>query len=168
VKSLLKSVLISASPEAVFRYVDDIRNTGWHMTKSSMPLMGSKLELEIISKKESGRGATYHWSGKVMGFTIDFLETVTRWQPNEEKRWRTVNEPRLLIISNYEMWFRVQPVGSQTRLSFGIEYDLPEALVWRVLGWLLAGWYCNWCLGRMTIDAKNALEQPSASMIEAK
>jgi hypothetical protein len=167
-KSALKSVLINASPEAVFRYVDDIRNIGWHMTKSSMPLMGSKLNLEIVSPNQSGKGASYRWSGKVMGFTIDFLETVTTWQPNEEKRWRTVGEPRLVIISNYEMCFLVSPADGQTRLTFGIAYDLPQALLWRFLGWLLVGWYCNWCLGHMIADAKNALEQGSASVIEVR
>lgn len=153
------SSVINASPETVFRYVDDIRNTGWHMTKASMPLMGSKLNLEILSKNSSGEGATYRWCGKVMGFTIDFTETVTKWIVNKEKRWKTVGEPRLVIISNYEMWFLVEPVSGQTKLTFGINYELPEPVLWRFLGWLLADWYCKWCLDHMTTDGKKALEE---------
>ena len=93
-----------------------------------------------------------------MGFRIDFKEMVTTWIANKEKRWKTVGEPRLVIISNYEMWLTVEPIAGQTKLTFGIKYDLPKPLLWRFLGWLLADWYCEWCLGHMTRDAKKALE----------
>ena len=166
-KAVTDSSIINASPETVFRYVDDIRNTGWHMTKASMPLMGSKLTLEILSKNPSGEGATYRWHGRVMGFTIDFTETVTRWIADREKVWKTVGKPRLVIISNYEMWLRVEPVASQTKLTFGIEYDLPRPFVWRFLGWVLADWYCKWCLSHMTADAKRVVEGVAAGAMEA-
>jgi len=165
-RTVTASSLIDAPTETVFRYVDDIRNTGWHMTKSSMPLMGSKLSLEILSRNASGEGATYRWYGRVIGFAIDFKETVTKWIANKEKRWKTVGMPRLVIISNYEMWLLVEPVTWQTKLTFGISYDLPEPLFWRFMGWLLADWYCKWCLRHMTEDAKKALEQFAGSAVE--
>jgi hypothetical protein len=166
-RTVTDSSVINASPETVFRYVDDIRNTGWHMTKASMPLMGSKLNLEILSENSSGEGATYRWYGKVMGFTIDFKESVTKWIANKEKRWKTVGEPRLVIISNYEMWLLVEPIAGQTRLTFGINYDLPKPLFGRFLGWLLADWYCKWCLRHMTADTKRVLEGLAGGAMEA-
>jgi len=36
-----KSILIYASPEKVFAYMDDIGNTGMHMQESSAIMMGS-------------------------------------------------------------------------------------------------------------------------------
>ena len=137
------------------------------MTKASMPLMGSKLHLEILSRSLSGEGASYRWCGRVMGLPIDFKETVTTWIANKEKRWKTVGEPRLVIISNYEMWLTVEPIAGQTKLMFGIKYDLPKPLLWRLLGWLLADWYCKWCLSHMTADAKKALERWTGSAAEA-
>ncbi len=44
-----KHILIHSSPEKVFTYMDNIGNTGIHMMKSSMPMMGSKLQLQQLS-----------------------------------------------------------------------------------------------------------------------
>src|SRR5215468_9482714 len=97
-----ETVDIEAPAESVFAYIDDIRNVGWHMTeRSSMAMMGSRLKLEILSKQATGIGATYRYSGTMMGLSIDFSESVTRYIPNREKIWRTIGEPRLVIISSY-------------------------------------------------------------------
>jgi uncharacterized membrane protein len=158
-RRLQNSIEINAPTEAVFSYVDDIRNTGWHMTKSSMPLMGSKLQLEILLNKPSGVGATYRWFGKVMGFKIDFSETVTKWVPNQERVWKTIGNPKILIIEDYEMRFLTEPLNQHTRLTFEIQYNLPKAFFWRAIALLLADWYSKWCLKNMCEDAKRALEK---------
>ena len=45
---LSRSATIEATAERVFAYVDDIRNLARHMSESgSMPMMGSKLKLEL-------------------------------------------------------------------------------------------------------------------------
>ena len=49
-----KSPIIYATPAEVFAYMDNIGNTGMHMTKSSMPMMGSKLELKQLSENATG------------------------------------------------------------------------------------------------------------------
>jgi hypothetical protein len=157
-KTITETVEIAARPEAVFSYADDIRNIGWHMTESSMPLMGSKLNVQIVSKNPTGLGASYRWYGKVMGLTIDFTETVTKWVRNKERVWSTIGEPQIIIIGNYEMWFNLEPAGAKTRLTFGIRYDLPRPLFWRLVGFLLGGPYSRWCLKNMCGDAKKALE----------
>jgi len=158
--TITETVEIKAPAESVFAYVDDIRNVGWHMTKrSSMAMMGSRLKLEILSKQPTGLGATYRYSGTMMGLSLDFSESVTKYVPNREKIWRTVGEPQLLIISSYEMRLAVEPMSAvSSRLTISITYDLPRSPVWLLLGRLLAGPYSRWCLRQMVGDAKRALE----------
>jgi hypothetical protein len=96
-----ETVEIRAAVEAVFAHVDDIRNLGWHMTgRSSMAMMGSRLKLEILSDQRTGLGATYRYSGTVMGLSIDFSESVTKYLPPREKVWRTIGKSQLLIIAS--------------------------------------------------------------------
>jgi hypothetical protein len=151
---------IRAPAEDVFAYVDDIRNVGWHMTeRSSMAMMGSRLKLEILSEQPTGLGATYRYSGKMMGLSLGFSESVTRYIPNREKVWRTIGEPRLLIMSSYEKRLAVEPLSAaSSRLTISIAYELPRSAFWRILGRLLAGPYSRWCLRQMVGDAKRALE----------
>ena len=62
---LSRSVTIEAPAERVFAYVDDIRNLARHMSESgSMPMMGSKLKLEIMTPQPTGVGAVYRYSGR--------------------------------------------------------------------------------------------------------
>ena len=52
---LSRSAMIMAPAGHVFAYVDDIRNLARHMSESgSMPMMGSKLKLEILSPSRPG------------------------------------------------------------------------------------------------------------------
>ena len=158
--TVTETVDIKASAESVFAYVDDIRNIGWHMTeRSSMAMMGSRLELEIVSEQSTGLGATYRYSGTMMGLSLDFSESVTRYIPNREKIWHTIGEPRLRIISSYEMRLAVEPLSAaSSRLTISIAYELPRSTFWRIVGRLLAGPYSRWCLRQMVGDAKRALE----------
>lgn len=158
--TVTETVDIQAPAEQVFAYVDDIRNVGWHMTeRSSMAMMGSRLELEILSQQPTGLGATYRYSGTMMGLSLDFSESVTRYVRNREKVWRTIGEPRLLIISSYEMRLAVEPLSAaSSRLTISIAYELPRSAFWSIVGRLLAGPYSRWCLRQMVGDAKRALE----------
>jgi hypothetical protein len=155
-----ETVEIRAPAEHVFAYVDDIRNVGWHMTeRSSMAMMGSRLTLEILSAQPTGLGATYRYSGTMMGLSVDFSESVTRYIPNREKIWHTIGEPRLLIIASYEMRLAVEPLSaSSSRLTISIAYGLPRSPLWRLIGRVLAGPYSRWCLRQMVGDARRALE----------
>jgi len=38
-----------------------------------------------------------------VGLSIDFSKSVTKYLPPREKEWRTMGEPRLLMIASYEM-----------------------------------------------------------------
>lgn len=149
--ALSRSATIDASAEQVFAYVDDIRNLARHMSeRGSMPMMGSKLALDIVTPEFTGVGATYRYSGRVMGLTIDFSESVIHYVPGREKVWRTIGQPRLLIIDNYEMSVRVEPIADKrSKLTIAIDYTLPRSIFWRAVGGLLATSYANWCLGSM-------------------
>ena len=158
---LSRSVTIEAPAERVFAYVDDIRNLARHMSESrSMPMMGSKLKLEIMTPEPTDVGAVYRYSGRMMGLTIDFSEAVTRYVAGREKVWRTIGGPQLLIIAGYEMLVLVEPVSARSsRLTIGIDYDLPRASIGRLLGWALAGAYSRWCLTSMVQGTKLDLER---------
>lgn len=158
--TLSRSATIHAAPERVFAYVDDIRNLARHMSEQgSMPMMGSKLALQIVTPEATGVGATYRYSGRVMGLTIDFSETVTRYVPNHEKGWRTVGQPRLLIIDSYEMFASVEAVpGTRSRLTITIDYTLPRSPLWHLLGRLVAPSYARWCLDSMLDGTLRDLE----------
>jgi Cu+-exporting ATPase len=162
---LSRSVTIEATAERVFAYVDDIRNLARHMSESrSMPMMGSKLKLEIMTPEPTGVGAVYRYSGRMMGLTIDFSETVTRYIAGREKVWRTIGEPQLLIIAGYEMLVLVEPVSpTSSRLTISIEYVLPRAGIWRALGGALGDTYSRWCLTSMVEGTKVDLERSGAS-----
>jgi uncharacterized membrane protein len=63
-----RSVGINAPADRVFAYVDDIRNLARHMSEGgSMAMMGSRLKLDILSPNPTGIGATYRYSGRMMG-----------------------------------------------------------------------------------------------------
>ena len=66
-----KEMTISGSQEEVFAIMDDIRNTGKHMTESSGAMAGSKLKIEWLSDYKTGLGTKYRWTGKVVGMKMD-------------------------------------------------------------------------------------------------
>ena len=162
---LSRTVTIEAPAERVFAYVDDIRNLARHMSEGrSMAMMGSKLKLEIMTPEPTDVGAVYRYSGRMVGLPIDFSETVTRYVVGREKVWQTIGTPQLLIIGGYEMRVLVEPVSARSsRLTIGIDYELPRALIGRLLGWVLAGTYSRWCLSSMTEGAKLDLERSGAA-----
>ena len=159
--NLSRSATIAAPAELVFDYVDDIRNLARHMSEArSMPMMGSKLKLEILTSNATDVGATYRYSGSMMGLVIDFSETVTKYVLGREKTWRTIGTPQLLIVERYEMGVVVEPISeSISRLTISFDYDLPRSGVWRLVGRLLAGSYARWCLDSMISGTKQDLER---------
>lgn len=151
-------VEILAPPDKVFAHMDDINNVGWHMSgESSMPMMGSRLRLEVIDGRK-GVGATYRWKGSVMGMVIDIKESVTKWIGNKEKTWQTIGKPKMIVMSEYTMHLLLTPTERGTRVMFEIDYSLPKTPWGWITGMLLASRYAKWCLRRACEDAKRALE----------
>jgi hypothetical protein len=146
--TLSRTAVIDAPAERVFTYIDDIRSLARHMSES----------------RSTGVGATYRYYGRMMGLVIDFSEMVTKYVAGREKIWRTIGQPRLLIIRHYEMRVLVEPVSpTETRLTIGIDYELPRSGVWRAIGWALAGTYSRWCLTSMVRGTKLDLERTGST-----
>jgi hypothetical protein len=77
------------------------------------------------------------------------------------KVWRTIGEPRLLIIASYEMRVSERLSPSSSRLTIFIAYELPRSGFWRIVGLVLAESYSRWCLRGMCRDTKRVLEATS-------
>ena len=154
-----KTILIHSTPAKVFAQMDDFSKTGMHMTESSMMMMGSKLTLEQLSTNATGVGASYRWYGKMMGMTMDFSQTVTKWEQNKLKEWETFGEAKIIIMSWYRMWFEISPTENGTLAKISISYLPPKEWYYKILSFFFATWYCNWCLNNMLNDTKKSLEK---------
>ena len=117
-----KNIRIHSSLDKVFAQMDDFSKTGVHMSESSMMMMGSKLKLEQLSINPTGVGAKYRWYGKMIGMTMNFSETVTKWQSPKMKEWETVGESKIIIMSWYRMWFEITPAENGTLAKISISY----------------------------------------------
>ena len=154
----VKQIMIRASPDRVFSYMDNIGNTGMHMMKSSLPMMGSKLELQQLSPNSTGANAKFRWFGKMIGFTMDFTVVVTKWIEGKEKEWETVGSARMIILAWYRMHLFLTPISESTNVELSIEYEKPKNMFFGFIAFFLAPIYAKWCLGNMLSDSKMALE----------
>ena len=153
-KTKSRNILINSTPPKVFALMDDFSKTGMHMSESSMMMMGSKLNLEQLSTNATGIGATYRWYGKMMGMTIDFKETVSKWEFPIAKKWETIGDAKIIIISWYKMWFNIEGNDGSSIVTLHISYLPPKQWYFRILSFLFANWYCNWCLKNMLESIK--------------
>lgn len=156
-----KNIIIHVYPEKAFAYMDNIGNTGMHMTKSSMPMMGSKLELKQLSENATGLNSKFRWFGKMMGFTMDFTVVVTKWIKDKEKVWETIGEPKMIILGWYKMHLVLSPEGKNTKAELSLAYTKPTGLFFKFIAFFLAPFYANWCLNNMLQDSKKFLEATS-------
>jgi hypothetical protein len=157
-KTKSKGIIINSTPENVFAYMDNLGNTGMHMTESSMMMMGSKLELKQLSENATGLNSRSRWSGKMMGFKMDFTVAVTKWIKDKEKVWETVGEAKMIILKWYQMHLIVSPEGINTKVELSLTYTKPDNIFFRFIAFILAPWYANWCLSNMLNDSKKNLE----------
>ena len=157
-KNLQKEIIIQALPEKVFAYMDNINNTGMHMTKSSKPMMGSKLELKQLSENATGLNSKFHWFGKMMWFTMDFTVVVTKWIKDKEKVWETIGEAKMIIMGWYQMRLVISPEGANTKAVLSIAYTKPKNIFLKIIAFFFAPLYADWCLNNMLNDSKKMLE----------
>lgn len=156
-KSVTKNMFIRASPGKVFETLDDLGVTGMHMTKSSAMMMGSKLKLEYLTANHTGLASKYRWTGRMLGMKMDFTVEVTRWIKGVEKIWETIGETRMIIYSWYRMRLMVKPESNANSVKLSIIYKRPKGWFAKLLSYLLADWYCKWCLKNMLEDTKSKL-----------
>lgn len=146
-----REMIIQGSQEEVFAFMDDIRNTGKHMTESSGAMAGSKLSIEWLSNHKTGLGTKYRWRGKVVGMKMDFTVEVSKWIEGKQKVWGTVGDAKMIVIDWFEMDLIMTPEkDGKSNAKLGINYTKHRG-AW---GFLLGKWYSKWCVKSMLKDTK--------------
>jgi hypothetical protein len=151
-----KTAEIAASPQALFAFLDDHRRLGGHMERPSLMMAGAAMTIETDSQRGQALGSLIRMKGRVLGIALFVEETIVHYQPPERKSWRTLGEPRLLVIGGYQMGFELFALPRGTRLRVWIDYNLPAGLLTNWLGRMLGRTYADWCIGQMVRDASAA------------
>ena len=163
-KTITRIETYNASPQKVFKHLDDLGVTGMHMTKSSAMMMGSKLHLEYLTVNHTGLRSKYRWTGTMMGMKMDFTVEVTNWIDGIEKTWETIGPARMIIYSWYRMHLLVTPKENKSIAELSISYEKPKGWFSRIISCLFADWYCNWCLKNMLSDSKRKIESENKTI----
>lgn len=151
-----REMIINGSQEEVFAFMDDIRNTGKHMTENSGARAGSKLSIEWLSNHKTGLGTKYRWKGKVVGMKMDFTVEVSKWVNGKEKVWGTVGEAKMIVIDWFEMDLTITPEkNGKSNAALEINYTKHKGL-W---GLIFGKWYSKWCVKSMLRDTKKHFEK---------
>lgn len=166
-KTITRTEVYSVPAEKVFSYLDDLTVTGMHMTESSVMMMGSKLHLEYLTARRTGLGSKYRWTGRMMGLKMDFTVEVTKWVEGVEKVWETTGEAKMIIYSWYRMHLVVYPKGDVTQAELSITYEKPKGWFAKIISFLFADWYCNWCLKKMLSDSKTRTEEDKQQLLKS-
>lgn len=147
---------LAAAPEAVFALLDGQTRLARHMAKPSAMMGGGRMTYAFDEGGGMTVGSHIRMGGTAFGITLEVDEVVTDRDPPRTKRWETVGTPRLLIIGSYAMGFELTPAPSGSKVRVWIDYALPNGWLARLLGWIFAGFYARWCVGRMLSDAARA------------
>lgn len=146
---------VSAPPATVFARLDDQARLGGHMEKPSLMMGGGRMTYEFDAQKGRAVGSHIRMGGSAFGLKLSLDEVVTQHVPPERKAWRTVGQPKLIIVGAYEMGFDLTPVAGGAALKVWIDYDLPPSGLGRLLPGLGDG-YAQWCVDQMVADAVRA------------
>jgi hypothetical protein len=155
------AVHISATAEAVFARLDDQTRLAAHMERPSAMMGGGRMSYEFDEGRGQAVGSHIKMGGSAFGLSLDVDEVVTQRDPPRRKVWKTVGQPRLIVVGAYEMGFEITPANLGSKLRVWIAYDLSPNLIGRWLGPLLAPVYARWCVGRMVSDAAAHFRQPA-------
>jgi hypothetical protein len=136
----------------VFARLDGQTRLAEHMEKPSAMTGGGRMTYDFDADRGQAVGSHIRMGGSAFGIPLFVDEVVVERVPPAHKVWRTEGPVRLVVMGAYAMGFDIAPEGSGSRLTVGIDYELPRSPV----GWLakpLAGFYARWCVGRMAGDA---------------
>lgn len=157
------SVLILASPTAIYEFLDDQSNLSAHMRQSSGMMLGSSMDIHMEPDHARRVGSRFGFTGHVLGIPLSVEEVVTGREPPVSKTWETTAEPRLWVIGRYMMGFELAPRATAgTTLRVYIRYDLPAGGLTRLLGRVFGGLYATWCTRQMVVDAQRHFDHHSA------
>lgn len=141
------SILLYASPQEVFDYIDDHSKFSSHMNQASWMMGGGSMNTSIDDGHGQRVGSHIRMSGKILGINLFLDEVVTLHESPRAKIWETVGEVKLLVCGSYSMSINVEPKDDRTLLRVSIDYALPDKNAW--LGRLFGGVYAKWCVQLM-------------------
>lgn len=150
---------VAAGAAELFAHLDDQSRLSAHMSKRSWMMGGGRMEVRLDAQEGKAVGSRITLDGRVFGIPLFLDEVVTEREPPWHKRWRTVGEPRLLVIGQYTMGFDItETAGTRatTNLRVLIDYELPRRGMPKLLGQLFGRMYARWCTRRMVHDAQRA------------
>lgn len=142
---------VAADPAALFTWLDDPRHLGGHMQRRSWRTLGTRMEYRLDALEGRAVGSSIQLVGDLWGIHLFVDEVVVEHEPPRRKSWTTIGDPRLVVIGDYRISFEISPESGGSRLTVGIDYQLPR---WRpaLLARWAAGRYADWCVGRMVGD----------------
>lgn len=150
---------VGASLDRLFEMLDDQTRLSAHMTKRSWKMGWGKMEILLDEQRGKAVGSHIVLRGRIFGIGIYLDEVVTRRDPPLAKQWKTVGQPRLLVIGPYQMGFAIAPNLTGATLTVAIDYDLPQKGIFRILGLLFGRPYAKWCTRKMVQDAQRSLSR---------
>lgn len=152
-RTIAKTRSFKTDPITVFDVLDDLGVTGMHMTKSSMPMMGGKMNFSFLSSNKTGLHSRYNWTGKVMWLPLDFTVEVSEWKRGISKTWETIGPAKIIIYSWFRMNLEVRQFGDSSVVTLSISYLKSDNVFGRLLCYFVGDWYCKWCINNMLADA---------------
>lgn len=150
------SLDVAAQPAALFDHLDDQERLAAHMNKPTMMMMGGRMFYEFDAARGRAVGSVIRMGGNFLWLRLFVEEVVIEHVRPLRKMWETRGDPRLIVIDNYRMGFKIEDGGGLSRLRVFIDYDLPLCFIGRMLSALFAPIYARWCVERMAKDAKRA------------
>lgn len=160
-KTIEQTMLYKAPSKDVFECMDDLGVTGMHMTESSMPMMGGKMNLEFLTLQKKGLNTKYRWTGKVLWMPLDFTVLVTKWIEDKEKTWETIDNPKMIIYSWFRMHLKVERIENGSKAFLSISYEKPMGIFNKIICFFLGDWYSKWCLRNILNDTEKSLSMTS-------
>ena len=146
------SAIIFAPIAEVFTYLDDPKLLSSHMGKSSMMMLGSRMNTSVDAGAGQQVGSKIRIRGSVMGMSLALEEEIIERQAPYTKIWQTIGKPQLLLIANYRMGFEIVSTENVLQVHVFIDYCLPESAIGKLIGQMLAGVYARWCVQKMIND----------------
>jgi hypothetical protein len=143
---------LAATPQLVFDRLDDPTLLGAHMSGSSLMMGGGRMTYQFDAGGGRAVGSHIHMGGRAFGLELSLDEVIAERDPPRRKLWRTVGEPRLLVIGAYEMGFEITPADGGAMLRVWIDFEPPARGIGRLVPALAAA-YARWCVEQMVGDA---------------
>lgn len=143
---------VLARPVEVFDYLDDPHRLSSHMGRSSVMMLGSKMEMKLDGNGGRAVGSEIILDGMILGIPLFVREFVTEHERPVRKVWETKGPQRMIVLDSYRMGFEISAGGKESRVRIFIDYELPRCGPGRFLGKALGNFYAKWCIDQMARD----------------